>query len=74
MGSHVSQQDKTASEFFIADCALKRLFSGVIPYVVIENVSSVERFSTVGAFEFPARPMTMTGPQVDEVLVGAMQV
>ena len=52
MGSHVSQQDKTASEFFIADCALKRLFSGVIPYVVIENVSSVERFSTVGAFEF----------------------
>ena len=42
--------------------------------VFLERLLEGERAVTVGAFEFPASPMTMTGPQVDEVLVGAMQV
>ena len=49
---HVPQQDKPAGELFIADGALEGLLSGVVPYVIIQNVSSVECFGTICAFKF----------------------
>ena len=52
MSPHVPQQDKSSGELLVTDGALERLLSRVVSYVIIENVSSVECFSTVSAFEF----------------------
>ena len=49
---HVPQQDKSSGELLVTDGALEGLLSRVVSYVIIENVSSVECFSTVSAFEF----------------------
>ena len=80
---HVKVDAGLVENFRDRDLALAMLNHGLINFcraaphkvqVFLERLFEGERAVTVGAFEFPARPVTMAGPQVDEVLVGARQV
>lgn len=77
---HVKVDAGLVENFRDRDLALAMLNHGLINFcraaphkvqVFLERLFEGERAVTVGAFEFPARPVTMAGPQVDEVLVGA---
>ena len=49
---HVPEEDEPAGELLVADCALEGLLSGVVSYVIILNISSVECLGTICAFKF----------------------
>ena len=61
---HVPQQHEAAGELLLADVALERFLPGVIPNMVIQNVSSIKGLRTVGTFELlkdqnnPVNPCT----------------
>ena len=47
----MSQQDESPGELLVASVALERLLSRVVSHMIVENVTTVKSFRTMGTLE-----------------------